>query len=219
MVLITLWLFLAVHTWRLIVPILGTLALGLSLTLLFATLAVGTLNLVSVAFGVLFVGIAVDFAIQFSVRYRERRFEYPDPAEAMRQNARRVGGQILVAATATSAGFLAFVPTSFIGVAELGLIAGAGMLIAFACTMGFLPAAITLCRPRGEGPAGRFCLGRAARSVGGTPAAADPAGCCRRWPCWLRSSHRICNSIPIRSTRRTRIPSRCRRCAICSTTR
>jgi uncharacterized protein len=149
-VLITLWLYLAVHTWRLIVPILGTLALGLSLTMLFATLAVGTLNLVSVAFGVLFVGIAVDFAIQFSVRYRERRFEFPDPAEAMRQNAQRVGGQILVAATATSAGFLAFVPTNFIGVAELGLIAGAGMLIAFACTMSFLPAAITLCRPPGE---------------------------------------------------------------------
>jgi hopanoid biosynthesis associated RND transporter like protein HpnN len=148
--LITLWLFLAVHTWRLILPILGTLALGLSLTLLFATLAVGTLNLVSVAFGVLFVGIAVDFAIQFSVRYRERRFEYRDPAEAMRQNARRVGAQILVAATATSAGFMAFVPTSFVGVAELGLIAGGGMLIAFACTMTFLPAAITLCRPRGE---------------------------------------------------------------------
>ncbi len=149
--LISLWLFLAVHTWRLIVPILGTLALGLSVTLLFATLAVGTLNLVSVAFGVLFVGIAVDFAIQFSVRYRERRFEYPDPAEAMRQNARRVGTQILVASTATAAGFLAFVPTSFIGVAELGLIAGAGMLIAFACTMTFLPAAITLCHPPGEG--------------------------------------------------------------------
>ena len=139
-------------TWRLIVPILGTLVLGLLLTLLFATLAVGTLNLVSVGFGVLFVGIAVDFAIQFSVRYRERRFENPnDPAEAMRQNARRVGTQILVAATATAAGFLAFVPTSFQGVAELGLIAGGGMLIAFACTMTFLPAAITLCRPPREG--------------------------------------------------------------------
>ena len=86
-VLITLWLFLAVQTWRLIVPILATLGLGLMLTLLFASVAVGTLNLVSVGFGILFVGIAVDFAIQFSVRYRERRFEYPDPAEAMRQNA------------------------------------------------------------------------------------------------------------------------------------
>ena len=75
------------QTWRLIVPILATLGLGLTLTLLFAAVAVGTLNLVSVGFGILFVGIAVDFAIQFSVRYRERRFEYPDPAEAMRQNA------------------------------------------------------------------------------------------------------------------------------------
>src|SRR6185312_6305813 len=147
--LITLWLYLAARSWRLIVPILGTLAVGLMLTLLFATVTVGTLNLVSVGFGVLFVGIAVDFAIQFSVRYRERRFEYPDPAEAMRQNAHRCGAQILVAAVATAAGFLAFVPTDFAGVAELGLIAGVGMLIAFVCTMSFLPAAITLCRPPG----------------------------------------------------------------------
>jgi hopanoid biosynthesis associated RND transporter like protein HpnN len=148
--LITLWLFLAVKTWRLIVPILCTLGMGLICTLLFAAIAVGTLNLVSVGFGILFVGIAVDFAIQFSVRYRERRFEYPEPAEAMRQNAHRTGLQILVAACATAAGFLGFVPTDFSGVAELGLIAGVGMLIAFVCTLGFLPAVITLCRPRGE---------------------------------------------------------------------
>ena len=148
--LITLWLFLAVRSWRLILPILMTLLLGLALTLLFASLAVGTLNLVSVGFGVLFVGIAVDFSIQFCVRYRGRRFEYADPAEAMRQTALRVGEQILVAAAATAAGFLAFVPTAFSGVAELGLIAGVGMLIAFACTLGFLPAAITLFRPTGE---------------------------------------------------------------------
>ena len=48
----------------------------------------------------------------------------------------------MVAAAATSAGFLAFVPTDFSGVAELGLIAGVGMLIAFACTVTILPAAI-----------------------------------------------------------------------------
>ncbi len=148
--LITLWLFLAVRSWRLIVPILGTLGLGLMLTLLFAAAAVGTLNLVSVGFGILFVGIAVDFAIQFSVRYREARHEYPDPARAMAATARRAGSAILVAAAATAAGFLAFAPTAFRGVAELGLIAGFGMLIAFLCTMTFLPAAITLCRPRGE---------------------------------------------------------------------
>jgi hopanoid biosynthesis associated RND transporter like protein HpnN len=150
LILITLWLFLAVHTWRLIIPILLTLILGLMLTVLFAAAAVGTLNLVSVGFGVLFVGIAVDFAIQFSVRYREYRFEKGDPAAAMTETARRVGVQILIAALATSAGFLAFVPTDFVGVAELGLIAGAGMIMAFVCTIFFLPAAITVFRPRGE---------------------------------------------------------------------
>ena len=150
LVLITLWLFLAVRSWRLILPILMTLVLGLMLTVLFAALAVGTLNLVSVGFGVLFVGIAVDFAIQFSVRYREFRFETGDPGLAMTETARRVGVQILIAALATAAGFLAFVPTAFEGVAELGLIAGAGMIMAFICTLGFLPAAITVFRPRGE---------------------------------------------------------------------
>jgi hopanoid biosynthesis associated RND transporter like protein HpnN len=150
LVLITLWLFLAVHSWRLIVPILMTLVLGLMMTVLFAALAVGTLNLVSVGFGVLFVGIAVDFAIQFSVRYREFRFETGDPATAMTETARRVGVQILIAALATAAGFLAFVPTAFSGVAELGLIAGAGMIMAFICTLVFLPAAITVFHPRGE---------------------------------------------------------------------
>ncbi len=150
LVLITLWLFLAVHSWRLIVPILMTLVLGLMLTVLFAAVAVGTLNLVSVGFGVLFVGIAVDFAIQFSVRYREYRYGTGGPATAITETARHVGVQILIASLATAAGFLAFVPTDFSGVAELGLIAGAGMIIAFACTMGFLPAAITVFRPPGE---------------------------------------------------------------------
>lgn len=149
-VLITLWLYFAVKTWRLIIPILLTLGLGLSVTLFFAAVAVGTLNLISVGFGILFVGIAVDFAIQFSVRFRERHHEFPDLNEAIRQTARRTGEQILVASIATAAGFLAFVPTSFLGVAELGLIAGVGMLIAFLCTLTFLPAAITLFRPGGE---------------------------------------------------------------------
>ena len=158
-VLITLWLFLAVRSWRLIVPILGTLCVGLILTLLFATAAVGTLNLVSVGFGVLFVGIAVDFTIQFAVRYREARHDLGDAAAALRQTARRAGGAILVAALATAAGFLAFVPTSFSGVSELGLIAGVGMLIAFLCTVTFLPAAITLFRPSTEGAEIGFAWG------------------------------------------------------------
>ncbi len=153
--LITLWLVLAVRSWRLIVPILLTLVLGLVLTLGFAAVAVGTLNLISVAFAILFVGIAVDFAIQFSVRFRDALFEDAALPAALDRTGREVGPEVLVAAAATACGFLAFVPTSFAGVAELGLIAGVGMGIAFVCTLLFLPAALTLFRPVAErGPVG-----------------------------------------------------------------
>ncbi len=148
--LVLVWLTLAVRSWRLIVPILLTLVLGLLLTTGFAAIVVGRLNLVSVAFAVLFVGIAVDFAIQFSVRVREMRLVAGSAEAALQETARRVGPQIMVAAMATAAGFLAFVPTDFSGVAELGLIAGFGMLFAFACTVIFLPACLTLFHPRGE---------------------------------------------------------------------
>jgi hopanoid biosynthesis associated RND transporter like protein HpnN len=150
LLLVVLWLYLAVQSWRLMLPILATLGLGLLLTTGFAALAIGTLNLVSVAFAVLFVGIAVDFAIQFAVRFRERRFATPGLEAALRDTARRSLVQILVAALATAAGFLAFAPTEFVGVAQLGIIAGVGMLIAFACTLTFLPAMLALCRPRPE---------------------------------------------------------------------
>ena len=158
-VLVALWLTLAVRTWRLIVPILLTLTLGLLLTTGFAAATVGTLNLISVAFAILFVGIAVDFSIQFTVRYRERRRLIADPIAALDATTRLVGPQVLVAACAAAAGFLAFVPTNFSGVAELGLIAGTGMLIAFVCTITFLPAALTLCRPRAEAQEIGFAAG------------------------------------------------------------
>ena len=158
LVLVTLWLFLAVRSWRLIVPIVLTLLLGLDLTAAFAAAAVGTLNLVSVAFAVLFVGLAVDFAIQFAVRFREARLgrdreaglDHDAVVGALAATAGGAGAQILVAALATAAGFLAFAPTSFAGVAQLGIIAGVGMLIAFCCTLTALPALLKLFRPAPE---------------------------------------------------------------------
>ncbi|MGI4954980.1 MAG: MMPL family transporter [Janthinobacterium lividum] len=157
--LVILWLSLAVRSWRLILPILVTLVAGLLLTTGFATLTSSPLNLISVAFAILFVGIAVDFAIQFSVRYREMLGHHPDAGAALMATADRSGGQVMVAALATSAGFLAFVPTDFRGVAELGLIAGVGMLIALACTLTLLPACIMLCSRRGAARAGAAEVG------------------------------------------------------------
>ncbi len=148
--LVLLWLFLALKSWRLIVPVFLTLLLGLALTSGFAALAVGTLNLISVAFAILFVGIAVDFSIQFCVRFREMRLAEPHTEAALARTGLKVGRQLVVAGTAIAAGFLAFVPTSFSGVAELGLIAGIGMLFALACTLTFLPATLALLHPNGE---------------------------------------------------------------------
>jgi len=158
--LVTLWLVIAVRSWRLVVAIVGTLAFGLVMTTGFATIAVGSLNLISVAFAILFVGIAVDFAIQFTVRYRGVRHGTPSFEAALAATARGCGGQILLAAVTAAAGFLAFVPTDFSGVAELGLIAGVGMLIAFVCTMTFLPALMTILRPGSEGAEIGFAAGR-----------------------------------------------------------
>ncbi|WP_026294166.1 MMPL family transporter [Saccharibacter floricola] len=145
--LVTLWLVLAVRSWRMIVPILLTLISGLLLTTGFAALAVGTLNLISVAFAILFVGIAVDFAIQYGVRFRSQENHNGRPLsahDAIERTGKESGGQIFIAALATATGFMGFTPTSFVGVAQLGLIAGAGMIIAFFCTLSLLPALLTL---------------------------------------------------------------------------
>ena len=148
--LIALWLYLALRSWRLILPILLTLLMGLVLTISFAAVTVRVMNLISVAFAILFIGLAVDFAIQFCVRLRDVRRSVPEIDQAMSQTARQAGGQIALAAAATACGFLAFAPTSFLGVAELGEIAGAGMLIALICTLTFLPALLHIFRPRAE---------------------------------------------------------------------
>jgi hopanoid biosynthesis associated RND transporter like protein HpnN len=159
---ILLWLVLAVRRVRYIVAIMLTLVLGLLLTTFFAAVAIGTLNLISVAFAVLFIGLAVDFAIQICVRYRAERRNAADTEIALVQTLRKAGNSVLLAAVAIAAGFFAFVPTSFAGVAELGLIAGVGMLIAFACTITFLPALITLFRmPAEKGEIGFASMARA----------------------------------------------------------
>jgi hypothetical protein len=112
---------------------------------------VGTLNLISVYFAVLFVGLGVDFGLQFSVRYRAERHEVDNVREALLQAGRRAGAPLTLAALATAAGFFSFLPTVYKGVSELGLIAGVGMLIAFTTSITLLPALLTLLKPPSEG--------------------------------------------------------------------
>jgi hopanoid biosynthesis associated RND transporter like protein HpnN len=152
-VLVVFLLFLALRSWRLMLSVMLTLVLGLIYTLGFAAFAVGRLNLVSVAFAVLFIGLAVDFGIQFAVRFSSLQRQEHKVADVLQRTGNEVGGQIGLAALATACGFLAFAPTSFSGMAELGMIAGIGMLLALVCTLTVLPALLSVLahsRPRGE---------------------------------------------------------------------
>ncbi len=162
-------LYLALRSWRLIVAIQVTLLVGLTLTTGFAAAAIGTLNLISVAFAVLFVGIAVDFGIQYAVQYRGERYRHDDLEAALSQAASNVGGPLVLATLALLAGFLSFLPTDYRGVSELGLIASAGMVIALFLNLTLLPALLTLLRPPTEtravgyawaGPIDRFLIVR-----------------------------------------------------------
>src|ERR1700732_4909736 len=126
------------------------LFIGLSITTAAGLMMVGSLNLLSIAFAVLFVGLGVDFGIQYSVRYRSERFKTSDLDAALLRAAGRSAVPLSLAAMATAAGFLSFLPTDYKGVSELGKIAGAGMLVAFLSSITVLPALLKLLNPSGE---------------------------------------------------------------------
>jgi hypothetical protein len=147
-VLIILWL--ALHSAKIIFAVFANLFVGLSITTAVGLWLVGSLNLLSIAFAVLFVGLGVDFGIQFSVRYRSERFKNDNLVEALEEAAKRAAVPLSLAAMATAAGFLCFLPTDYKGISELGEIAGAGMLIAFFSSITVLPAILRLINPPGE---------------------------------------------------------------------
>jgi uncharacterized protein len=146
--LIILWL--ALHSLRIILAVCVSLSIGLAIASATGLLLVGALNVISVAFFVLFVGLGIDFGIQFSVRYRAERHDHPDLHAALRSAARKAGGPLILAAVATAVGFSSFLPTAYRGLSELGQIAGTGMIIAFITSVTVLPALLTILNPPGE---------------------------------------------------------------------
>ncbi len=179
-------LWLALRSARIIAAVLISITAGLAMTAALGLAMVGSLNPISIAFAVLFVGIGVDFGIQFSVRYRAERYEVNHLRVALKNAARHAGVPLTLAAAATAAGFLSFLPTAYKGVSELGQIAGVGMIIAFIVSVTLLPALLSLMNPAGEkeplgysalAPVDRFMerhriaiiVGTAIVSLGGLP--------------------------------------------------
>lgn len=143
--LLTLWL--ATRSVKLVTAIMVAIIAGLIVTAAVGLLAVGRFNLISVAFIPLFVGLGVDFGIQICVRFNAERPGSADAAEALRKAASALGAPLSLAAGAIFVGFGAFLPTAYIGITELGVIAGLGMIIALFASLTLLPALIVVLRP------------------------------------------------------------------------
>ncbi len=137
--LVALILYLGLRSPRLIAASLISLACGLALTAGLATLLVGTLNMISLAFAVLYIGLGVDHAVHFSLFYRNRVTEGVSNRAALEEAVRKIGGALALCSATTSIGFFAFVFTDFQGVSELGIIAGSGMLVSLAVSLTLLP--------------------------------------------------------------------------------
>jgi uncharacterized protein len=147
-VMLILWI--ALRSGRIIFAVALSLCVGLAVTAALGLMMVGALNLISIAFAVLFVGLGVDFGIQFAVRYRSERYDIGELRSALVSTARNIGAPLTLAAAAVAAGFLSFYPTAYRGVSELGQIAGLGMLIAYVTSITVLPALLAILKPSGE---------------------------------------------------------------------
>jgi uncharacterized protein len=146
---IVLMLWFAVRSPWLIASILATTLVGLLVATALGLVLFHQFTVISVAFIPLFVGMGIDFGIQFSVRYRAERGAAEDVGAALVATGRTMGKSLTLAAAAIGAGFLAFTPTPYYGVSQLGVIAGLGLFAALALNLTLLPALIRLTRPPG----------------------------------------------------------------------
>jgi uncharacterized protein len=170
-------LWLALRSTRTNLAVFVSLCVGFVVTAAAGLLMVGAFNMISIAFGILFIGLGADFCIQFTVRYRSERHERDEVPAALRGAAARSGGPLALAAAGTMVGFFSFVPTSYRGIADLGLVAGFGMMAAFFTTITLLPALLTVFGTPGEpermgfvalAPADRFLARHRIAVVAGT---------------------------------------------------
>jgi len=123
------------------------LAIGLIVTAGLGLFVVGPLNPISLAFAILFIGLSADFAVQFSLRYRAQQYLSSDLREALLEAAERVGVPLTLAAAAAAVAFCRS-RDAYTGLAQLGKIAGCGMIVAYFFTFTLLPALVRVAHHR-----------------------------------------------------------------------
>ena len=137
-------LYLGLGSFRLVCAGLATLMTGLAWTIGFAILVIGQLNMISVTFVVLFIGLGIDFSIQIFLRYKEFFAAGKGHGQAISEAVNVTFNTLLICTISTAIGFYVFVPTAYIGASELGLIAGTGMFFILLASITMLPILMNL---------------------------------------------------------------------------
>jgi len=117
----------------------------------YVTIAVGHLNILSVSFTTTLIGIGIDYGVHYVARYLQLRGSDRDTRQSLLRSTIGVGPAILTGALTTAAAFFTAGMTSFTGIAELGIIAGGGVLICCVAELVVLPACIVLVDRNGGG--------------------------------------------------------------------
>ncbi len=135
-ILVAILLWFAFRNLLLLLSILITIIIGLVVTLGITTIVIGSLNLISVAFAVLFIGLSVDYGIQVCSRINENRnlLSCKDS-----RNISVISKTLLIASVPSIIGFLSFIPTDYIGLSELGIISAIGLVVGLVVNITFLP--------------------------------------------------------------------------------
>jgi hopanoid biosynthesis associated RND transporter like protein HpnN len=122
----------------------GVLVIGMAWAFGWATASVGHLNILSVTFTVTMIGVGIDYGTYYIGRYLEMRRRGLDCEDALLETSASVGPGILTGAITTAVAFFSAALTSFVGVAELGLIAGGGILLCCLAELFVLPAVVAI---------------------------------------------------------------------------
>ena len=130
--------------WRYTLLTVATLILGMAWSFGFVTVGVGHLNILSISFAAILIGLGIDFGIHYIARYLHLRSQDESPAVALEQTAAGIGPGVITGAVTTACAFFTAGLTDFTGVAELGIIAGGGILICLLAALVVLPAMVLL---------------------------------------------------------------------------
>ncbi|WP_339686969.1 MMPL family transporter [Gimesia maris] len=136
-------LFIGFRGFRHPVLTLLMLAAGMAWAFGYTTLTIGHLNILSVSFAVILIGLGIDFGIHYLAKYIELRHRGEDLEPALLMTSRTVGTGIVTAAITTALAFYCAGLTPFLGIAELGFIGGGGILLCAVATFIVLPALLS----------------------------------------------------------------------------